>query len=442
MIEIIYHGEKKDIELEADKSVLEMVRDNFEGYFSPCAKSGSCGRCRCKISNAAGGQEGLTYESLACQTRPEEGMRILCDFDEVTTDREILSATNGLHNSKVIAVDIGTTTLVFKCGDRTYTCLNPQRKFGSDVVSRILASSSGHLLEQKLLIRQVFATGLERVDKEHKAKQVVVAGNTTMQHLFMGYDCSGLGEYPFKAYSLSTAPFEFQGYKIYFISGISAFVGGDILAGLFHIEADLERKYNCFLLLDIGTNGELVLKKGDRYYCTSTAAGPAFEGDATAQIPGTDMLHMLAEGLRRGIIDKNGLMLPEYFESGYCFENGYILTQKAVRDIQLAKAAIYCGIKELLQAAKVELDEVEVVFLAGGFGYFMDPKDAFQIRLLPSELSQRITAIGNSALAGAISYGKHGLQDRELKSILDRCESINLSSLEGFGNDYIEALNF
>lgn len=446
MIEIIYHDEKKYIKTEGEKNILELVRDNFDSYFSPCAKSGSCGRCRCKVWYPGNESE----MKLACQTRAKSGMKIVCCFDEANTTQQILTECNtgfDILADDFISVDIGTTTLAFLYMDKSYSCMNPQRRFGSDVISRISQAAKGCLLEMKLLIREALSKGLKAVDPEHKAKRVIIAGNTTMIHLLMGFDCRGLGEYPFTPYSLRVKDFEFQGYNLKVIPGISAFVGGDILAGLFYIEENMPANIENYIFLDIGTNGELVLKKDNKFICTSTAAGPAFEGDATANVPGTDMLHMIAEALRQGVIDRSGLLKEEYFYKGYTFENSYTLTQQAVRDIQLAKAAIYCGVQQLLAEANLEIEAVDGVFLAGGFGYYMKAEDAFEVRLLPEMFRGKLFSLGNAALTGTKLYGlKSEMSAKQvcdrLESIIRDCRVVNLSTIDDFDREYIKALDF
>lgn len=450
MIRIIYNDIQKEILNVNGKSILELVRESFECFFSPCSKTGKCGRCTCEIIR---NNINIGFH-LACKVVPEDGDYIVCRFREEYSGGgvSILSdVDDSYRTSRAIAVDLGTTTIAMSYMGKSYSAMNPQRVYGSDVISRIAEASNGHLLEQNALIRKALVDGFKKIDLEHEAEYVVVSGNTTMIHLLMAYDVSGLGQYPFTPISLGMEEFELGGYRVVTMPGISAFVGGDILSGLLYVESiQQEYSHNNYLLVDLGTNGELVLKHNDIFYCSSTSAGPAFEGDATANLPGTDVIHMVAQALRNKAMDETGLLKDDFFELGYpvllgAAKGEFRLTQNLIRDIQLAKAAVYSGIIMLMNQAKVSMDEIDDIYIAGGFGYYLDTEDAKMIGLLPYNEHQSIVAIGNASLKGsALCAGESGYKEmiKLADGLKDRCRLVDLASSDNFRQMYLNAINF
>ena len=188
----------------------------------------------------------------------------------------------------IIAADIGTTTIAMQLRRRedgavldSFTALNPQRQYGADVLSRIEAAEDEHVKKaMQDAVRAVLLQGVNQFTSLHaeailKSCELVIVANTTMIHLLMGLDVSRLGQYPFEAETLSEIRTELFELKTTILPGISAFIGADIVAD---IEAlSIHRKKEIALLLDLGTNGEMVLGNCDRLVATATAAGPAFE---------------------------------------------------------------------------------------------------------------------------------------------------------------------
>ncbi|MDE5951996.1 MAG: ASKHA domain-containing protein, partial [Acetatifactor sp.] len=180
------------------------------------------------------------------------------------------------------------------------------------------------------------------------------------------------------------------------LPGLSAFVGGDIVAGI--LACGMETEEEIPLLVDLGTNGELALGNRERILCCGTAAGPAFEGGG--DIWGADMIALTAHLMRQGLVDDTGLLAEPYFEQGISI-GGVQITQERIRQLQTAKAAICAGINTLIAAYGLTgAEQVSRVFLAGGFGYFLDVEAAVELGLIPQGLEGRVTAVGNTALAG------------------------------------------
>lgn len=458
------------------KTPINLVNDNGEtilellarqGYtLSCCGGNGICGRCKVRFL------EGATLPSmadrkvfnpdelragyrLACLSKPKGEYTVEVHFAE---DKEIEVVTQNLLPKKnadedadagdyFIAVDLGTTTIAMqaiaeKTGKvvGTYGVLNPQRKFGKDVIARIQAGNAGKLSALKEAVIQALVEGITYLQKEGLSfEKMIIAGNTTMVHLLMGYSVEGLGRYPFQPETLDFIETKIQNIKTFLLPGISAFVGGDVVSGIYQL--GIHKAEKKMLLVDLGTNGEIVVGDKNRLVVTATAAGPAFEGGPLAGIVGSDMITLVSTMLKDKVIDTTGKLEECYGEDGYPIE-GVRITQKDIRDLQLAKAAIRTGIDALLARCQISYEEIEQVYLAGGFGYYLNVEDAKRIGLLPKELIGKVKAVGNTSLGGAILLGQKEEIKEELSPILEKAEDINLATLEDFGEKYLETLNF
>lgn len=341
--------------------------------------------------------------------------------------------------------DLGTTTIAMECYDGggvklgEYVCTNPQRVFGTDVISRIQAAENPMLRRQmQQLVRQSLAAGLTRFRQQggHPEK-LVIAGNTTMVYLLAGHDPAPLGAAPFIAEHLAEETLMVGDTAAVTLPGLSAFVGGDIVAGI--VACGMDRSEEITLLVDLGTNGELALGCRDKIICCSTAAGPAFEGGG--DIWGADMVALTARLLELGLVDETGLLAQPYFEQGITISDVRI-TQGQIRQFQMAKAAICAGIHILGDAYGLTgLRQIQRVCLAGGFGYFLDVEAAIALGLLPVELSGRVSAAGNTALAGAWLYAMDAETSGRMAELQHKAQVINLAGQEEFGVKYIEQMN-
>ncbi len=356
---------------------------------------------------------------------------------------------------RLAVADVGTTTIAMllynAAGTVTerYAAVNPQTVFGADVISRIhAAEDTGKAEELRRLVTGVLEQGLTRFQKHlsgGESMQLVLAANTTMTYLLMGWDTSELGCAPFRASRISVAETVISGVPCFVFPGQSAFVGGDITAGM--LACGMAEREEMTLLVDLGTNGELALGNRDRRIACATAAGPAFEGGVNRGIWGADMVHFLAVLRREGLLDETGLLEEPYFERGIRIGN-VTVTQEAVRSVQLAKAAIAAGIEILLEKYGLHANQVERVVLAGGFGYYLNPEDAAEIGLLPEELAKRAVAGGNTALLGAKLAGAElvGCEDgqiavmRRLEILKEGTECVNLAEEADFGERYMRRM--
>jgi len=349
------------------------------------------------------------------------------------------------YPGKELAIaDLGTTTIAMEWYDSEgvkrgeYVCTNPQRVFGTDVISRIQAAENPMLrLQLRQQARQALTEGLLHFRQQggHPEK-LVVAGNTTMLYLLMGHDPAPLGTAPFTADYLACEELTLEGVETVTLPGLSAFVGGDVMAGI--LACGMDRREEITLLADLGTNGELVLGNREKLICCGTAAGPAFEGGS--DIWGADMIALTARLMELGLVDETGLLAEPYFEPGITIGAVHI-TQERIRQMQTAKAAIRAGIGVLAAAYGLTgPEQVSRVWLAGGFGYFLDVRAAISLGLLPQGLEGRVTAVGNTALAGAWLYGNGIDMEGRVGLLRQRARVLNLAGQQEFGADFVEAM--
>ena len=406
-----------------------------------------------------------------------------------------------------IACDIGTTTVVchlleLKQGRRLATAgeANRQQAFGADVISRIRASEEGHLEELANLIRGQLSDMICDVCKQagigpDQIRAMTVAANTTMCHLLTGLDPSGIGRAPFvpKSYFGTEVPSKvlnlpFDG-PVYIAPAVSGYVGGDITSDLVAVE--IQRKQKPVLLIDVGTNGEMVLGCGDKLLCCSTAAGPAFEGaqirfGMTAKtgaihaveyrdgrvvcsvlgggeavgICGSGLIDAIAVMLDLGALDETGrildpeedddipeaaqpwLFLDENEDPAFRLTDQVWVTQSDVRKVQLGKGAIAAGEQVLINTYGVGYDEIGALYLAGGFGSYIRPASAARIGMIPQELLPVTAAAGNTAAEGACMALLSRQVRAKLSQLHHQMQYIELSGKEEFNQAYMEAMLF
>lgn len=528
-----------DSKITGKPTILEYCRSHgIAGIETPCGGKGTCGKCKVTVTKP------YYKEVLACQTKICDGMEIIVgggtitgvgtDMNEakvsasdemvVLVDRKSDMQENpvsvyGNHSSNagtLAACDIGTTTVVCYLIDKetgqiisTRSGANPQRSFGADVLSRIDAAAraddndkaNGGLQMMQTQIVSLLNGWISEMLTEcgrTKVSRFSVAGNTVMCHLLMGISPEKLGKAPFM-------PDEYFGRKfnpldiglencqtMIIFPAVSGFVGGDITAGMMET-------VNCnelTLYLDIGTNGEMALGKGDRYVCCATAAGPAFEGaqielgmpaakgavdkvwlegrrikysvignDRPVGLCGSGLIDALAVLLKAGIIDENGTILrgqelPILFRS-YVFEveaeetaqstelslavhiaPGVYITQEDIRKLQLAKGAIAAGIEVLFKEYGCKPCDLDVLTFAGGFGNYIDKASAAAIGLFPPELLDKAKEVGNAAGNGAVSAALSQEAWERALEISGDMRYIELASYPHFDEMYVEHMNF
>lgn len=447
------------------ENVLSVLIANGLFDDSHCAGHGTCGKCRVRFLSGVplpvpADRRRFTAQQLregwrlACMAKPGTDCCIL--LSEKSQETFILEDAPGLKEKEMIpvterskettvVVDLGTTTVVALLLDKetgrildSKKTLNPQRRYGADVISRMEHALNGKKSELATMTRQ----WLEEAIGEWKQdgfwpEQIVLAGNTVMIHLFMEYDVSGLSKAPFLPVTTASVSYECAEIKGVTVPGISAFVGGDVVAGMLACRQRMQaEQIERAMLIDLGTNGELVLLTPDGNFCTATAAGPAFEGGFESVVYGVDVIRLAADLLEKGIVDETGLLAEAYFEEGY--KDGVVsVSQEDIRKLQMAKAAIFAGIRILLEEAGMAPEDLQKVYLAGGFGYKLSVETACRIGLFPAVLRKRTEAVGNTALAGAYLYGK----EQAASELTENTKSINLAEKDQFHDYYLQAMN-
>lgn len=368
-----------------------------------------------------------------------------------------------------IAIDIGTTTLATRLIDifsgetlASAVSMNHQRTLGVDVISRIEAANHG----KGKMLQELIRTDLEKLIRvllkqagktAESLRQIILSGNTTMGHLLLGYSCEGLGCFPFRPVNLELVHETYaDACDVWLMSGISAYVGGDIVSGLYACDFDKNEEINLFI--DLGTNGEMALGNAHRLLTASVAAGPAFEGGniscGTGSIPGaiahvhieengrlscetiqaqtaigicgTGIIELTAELLRTARMDETGLLAAEYFEEGYPVAitpegNEITFTQRDIREVQMAKSAVRAGVEILRSRYGIDYEAIAHVYLAGGMGFNLSREAAVAIGLLPAQLKDKILAVGNTSLSGAVQ----ALTDKEWQKRTQRIKQIS-----------------
>jgi len=404
--------------------VLELKRDGKK----KCQICVGCGRC----GNVASGLHVITESFL----KPE-----------------LLPVEKSADKGSFVLVDIGTTTIAMELYDETgqkleqYVCPNPQRVFGADVISRIQAAENNmNARQMQALVKGALEKGLQQFGEKQwqkKPEKMYIAGNTTMLYLLCGHDVQPLGYAPFRAEFLEGEKLQLGEVSAVTLPGLSAFVGGDIMAGI--LATGVHKQEEVSLFIDLGTNGEMVLGNRGKMLACSTAAGPAFEGMLQTQgksVWGADIVKYAAILLQRGIMDETGLLQEPYFTEGITMGD-VMITQAHIRSLQTAKAAVAAGIQILAQEYGLQsVEQIDRVYLAGGFGYYLQEECAIQIGLLPKALQGKIQSVGNSVLAGGYYY--HFCVDsvQEAKMIQKKVKVINLAEMEAFTCKFVENMDF
>ncbi len=391
-----------------------------------------------------------------------------------------------------LAIDVGSTTIVLFLEDlNSYETLdvtsfvNPQTAYGGDVISRItfcIERADGLATLHNIVIDSLNIAIAELCQKNnidaHEIYKTTIVGNTVMQHILFGADPRSIAFAPYtpvfveekvlaaKALNLGTHP---NGI-VKVLPSIAGYVGADIVAGL--ATTDMLERDSYTLYIDIGTNGEIALGNKDKIYCCATAAGPAFEGAtiscgiggvtgaisefvddeittignaAPIGICGSGLIDIVATLLDNGLIDAMGYMENDFIivrQTECAHHRDIVLTPHDVRKVQLAKSAIYAGIATLIKIAGVGYNQIERLYLAGGFGNYIRVESAIRIGLLPKELVKRIVPIGNAAGTGARFALKSTDFEKNIKRVLETSEYIELSMRQDFNDAYVAAMIF
>ncbi|MFA6543191.1 MAG: ASKHA domain-containing protein [Limisphaerales bacterium] len=471
-----------------------------QGVEFPCGGRGRCKGCRVKV--LAGDVEVSAEDCallpadelaagwrLSCRARARGDLTLELAQWEATILADDTAFAFTPQEGLGVAVDLGTTTVVAQLLDRrtghvlaVRTALNAQGRHGADIMSRIdFASHEDGQTTLVRLIRKQIGHLIEELlstahGREHELSEVVIVGNTVMHHLFCDVTVEPLSRHPFEPADGGLRIFSTEelGWRtasaatVRFLPCLGSFVGSDILAGV--LATRLHESEALVALVDLGTNGEMVVGNRDRLLCASTAAGPAFEGArismgmraATGAISevnvsdgevrcrvlgnveprgicGSGLVDAIAAGLEIGRIQPSGRMSGA---EGFPLAPPVSITQADVRELQLAKGAIAAGLRILVQQWGARLEDVSRLYLAGAFGNYINRASARRIGLieLPPE---KVVPAGNTALLGAklALFSLHD-HDGSHAAIRRRIQHVPLNEDPLFQEIYVEAMGF
>jgi uncharacterized 2Fe-2S/4Fe-4S cluster protein (DUF4445 family) len=486
-----------------------------QGVEFPCGGRGRCKGCRVKVIK---GTLPISVEEKNLLTESElaTGWRLACrhslagdlELELAQWEMPILADQSSFQftprEGLGIAIDLGTTTIAAQLLDlqtgnvlAVSTALNAQSRHGGDVMSRIeFALHRGQEELQRLIrdqlreiVEQLLATHSRRGDEAHSSKlhlsepphvgcyqglkRIVIVGNTVMHHLFCGVDIEPMAAHPFQPAQpgrFTFSPRELgwdlsAGCTVEFLPCLGGFVGSDVLAGI--VATGLHESREPMALIDLGTNGEVVVGNRERMLCTSTAAGPAFEGARIAMgmrastgaisevrvednfiscrvigggeprgLCGSGLVDAVAAGLELEWIHPSGRMANR---TEMPLAGNVLLLASDVRELQLAKGAIAAGLRMLAAQFGASLDDIEQLHLAGAFGNYISRASAQRIGLLRLPLN-RIVPAGNTALLGA----KRALFEEASgwDSIAARVQHVALNEDDSFHDIYAEEMRF
>jgi uncharacterized 2Fe-2S/4Fe-4S cluster protein (DUF4445 family) len=476
------------------------------GVEFPCGGRGRCKGCRIKVLK---GSLPISAEEKNLLTGAElaEAWRLACRHS-VPGDLELELAqwempVLGDHSTFKftpreglgVAIDLGTTTIAaqlldLKTGNvlAVSTALNAQARHGGDIMSRVEYAMKDGQAELERLIReqlggmtnQLLESGAKLCpigDKVWNAANVldkiIIVGNTVMHHLFCGVSVVPLASHPFEPQQPGRFQFSPRqlGWRlpgqtvVEFLPCLGGFVGSDILAGI--VATDLPESAELTALMDLGTNGEVVVGNRDRILCASTAAGPAFEGARISMgmraatgaicevrvrngslacrvigggVPrglcGSGLVDAVAAGLALGWIRPDGRLSRK---RAMALAGAVTLSAADVRELQLAKGAIATGLRMLAARLGATLDDIRQLHLAGAFGNYISRASAQQIGLLRVPVN-RVVPAGNTALLGA----KRALFEDAAAwdAIASRVEHVALNEDKDFHDIYAEEMRF
>jgi uncharacterized 2Fe-2S/4Fe-4S cluster protein (DUF4445 family) len=522
--------------------LLEAIEQAGVILETPCGGSGKCGKCLIRIVSGKC-HPSEHEEDVVGQAKFEQGYRLAChckadgpltievpDSSLFQSGIQILSHNTAEHVELEaggipgqrfgIAFDIGTTTLVGTLVDMATgadlavsSSVNPQTSYGDDVVARIkkcrddadglrLLNGSIRKAVNSIIGKLLKHSGVDK----NAVIQIVCAGNTTMQEILCNIDPSSLGEMPFTPAILDPVRMKASEMKlaginpdadVFVFPNIGGFVGGDTVAGI--VATRLDRRPEPSLLVDVGTNGEIVLAHGGRLMATSVAAGPAFEGARIVSgmraangaiekvvtedgdikinvignckavgICGSGLIDITAELLRLGVLDSTGRIVePDELPSGlpaairkrvfndkgqlaFILATGTItasgeplmLWQKDIRELQLANGAIRAGINILLKMEGLKPEDLGSILLAGAFGNFIRRNNAVRIGMLPQVPNDRIRFVGNASSFGAKRALLSAAEKEYAIKIRRETRHVDLSLSPDFQTEFSEAMLF
>lgn len=516
-------GEDTVLQVYEEHSLLDGLLQN--GYFvdNPCNGKGTCGKCQVKIVAGDAGEISASERKHLTEQQINSGIRLACyitdwtelEVEMIQEERKAKVLTAGympdferdFKEGYGISIDIGTTTVAISLVDlkngqiiEEESMVNMQKNYGLDVLTRITYSNDHpdglHKLQEAIVgsINTMIGQVCKRAGIETSAiKDIVVGANTTMAHLFLGVDPGSLGRFPYtpeftdlQEVDAKSIGLDAPEATVYTLPHVSAFVGGDVVAGVYVAEMDKSKENQLFI--DIGTNGEIVLAKEGKLYSCSCAAGPALEGmniscgmraqagaiedvkiseegvelkiiddEAPLGICGSGILAVVKELLKNGMVTSRGAFIKkdDIDEDDYRYnligvegrkrhfvmdeEHSLFITQNDVRQVQLAKGAILSGFVALLREAGIDMDELSVVYVAGQFGAHLPEESLVGTGILPPGVEGKVEYLGNSSKTGAYMALMSDKVKEEMRTLAKDINYIELAMTDSYERIFVDA---
>lgn len=505
----------KKVKIPDDTLLADALVDAGVPLDMPCGGKGVCGKCKVKVEGQLSSKTDIETKilhdqpgyRLACQTRITGNARV---HVQETTPVTVESCPSlDVDSDYGMAVDIGTTTIQVALVDLLHqqsylldSFLNPQRRYGHDVISRIAAAQDPRIFQDLIRVvrKRIYSSMVNALKciglSPQRVRKFIFSGNTTMLHLFFGLDVTSMGIYPYQAQRLDFHGFNphdidchdiFPNAHVLALPAVSAFLGSDLIGGLALCHTNNFCRNTFFI--DMGTNGEMFLiNPSGRIVVTSCAMGPALEGmniscGMTADsgaithirlnqgileyemiangppigITGTALIDLLSILLQKSHLSTSGsfhskidtqlLTVPMRYEHTAktrqinLWEN-MALTQSDIRNVQLAKGASLAGARILLRETDCLPNDIEHVVVAGAFGQHIAPDNFRRLKFIPDFPSAQYHFLGNTSLKAA----ERACLDKEFMAMAyllrDSVQEIDLARHPDFEIEFITALNF
>ncbi len=500
--------------------IVDVLKRENLSIETPCGCIGTCAKC---LVVAWGDLSDLTESEVKANVSGRQ-MRMSCTtFIEGEAYIELRSSLHKLNTTEndttdlvdhthvydelSIAFDVGTTGIsaeLLDCASnlsiRKLSELNPQTVFGNDVLTRIcyaVDNTSGTEALQEVVLNCIAKMTLRLLDGVDfkSVSKIYIAGNTTMLHIIGGVNPAPLAKAPYKAVFLSSKTIiidelacKLPKSEVVLLPSASSYIGADIVAGVYALnmceiqKGQRQESNESILLIDIGTNGEIIIGGKSNLVGTSTAAGPALEGMSiecgmravsgaidqleitpsgeikfstidskkAVGVCGSGLIDLMAQLVVNKIVLSNGRFnknMDEVFLNRFRNKRFYItdkiyISQKDIRQIQLAKAAISTGVKLLYDKIGKDMSACSKVLIAGSFGYHLSEESIRTIGLIPNQLICPIEFVGNSSLAGARRAVIDTKGIEKLERIGQTIEVLELSRSASFQNVFVSELSF
>lgn len=508
---ILVQPQNQRLTVKSGDNLLQSLMEQGIFLRSDCGGNGKCGKCTVNKVSEDGGRTILkscvymASEDMTIEVPKTSRLSHVLDKAPLSfpSSFEKMLGQAGPHEGPGIAVDLGTTSMaVYLCDTRKGRALssfymkNPQAIYGDDVMSRIssISQTPDHLVRMQTLAIKAVQTGIQKLIAETKTgesriSRMIAVGNPTMIHILAGIDPTPLGISPYepvfyehRTFRSDTLGFDLDRFPVQTLPQVSGFIGGDILAGA--LAVDFEHQPRGTLLVDLGTNGELLFKGEDGYFAASCATGPAFEGAALScgmqAIPGavyrvriedpdeppffsviqhsgrpglkpmgicgSGVISAVTQLLENNMIDPGGALTPgakEFVlvpESLTMEGHPVTITQKDIRSVQLGKSALMTGIELLIK--KAGMARLEKIILAGAFGSHLDPTDMMRTGMIPVLNLDRVETAGNAAGTGAIMVLCRETYLEKAIALAGRITTVDLAADPDFQDVFVGNLNF